>query len=440
MESRRSFVLGAGSAVAAGLMPKKADANSRIRIAVLGVNGRGRDHIAGFQKQSDAEVAVLCDPDLSVAGQRAESFERAYGRRPKVYQDLRHVFDDKEIDAVSIATPNHWHSLAAIWACQAGKDVYVEKPASHNVWEGRKLVEASKKYERIVQHGVQLRSSEAVQEGVQLLRKGAIGKVYMARGLVYRWRPSIGHKPDEAPPSFLDYNLWTGPAHQRPFSRRIVHYNWHWHWDYGNGDTGNQGPHQFDIARWGLDEHVHPVKISSGGGLFDARGSSQETPDVHTTVFTYADGKILEFATRGIHTNDEGTQKIGNLFYGSKGWVWIDGDGRGWQSYLGRKDEKGPGGTAAAGTGSDPNVPTSIEYPHYQNFVDAIRAGDRSRLTAEIEEGHLSASLPHLANIAYQVGRTLTFDGTAEKFKDDKEADALLTRTYRAPFVIPEKV
>jgi len=238
----------------------------------------------------------------------------------------------------------------------------------------------------------------------------------------------------------VDYNMWLGPAPLRPFNRNRFHYNWHWHWDYGNGDTGNQGPHQFDIARWGLDEHVHPVKIASGGGLFDARGSSQETPDVHTTVFTYADGKVLEFATRGIHTNDEGTQKIGNLFYGSKGWVWIDGDGRGWQSYLGRKDEKGPGGTAAAGQGSDPNVPTSIEYPHYQNFVDAIRAGDRSKLTAEIEEGHLSASLPHLANIAYQAGRTLTFDGTAEKFKDDREADVLLTRTYRAGFEIKDKV
>jgi predicted dehydrogenase len=236
--------------------------------------------------------------------------------------------------------------------------------------------------------------------------------------------------------------MWLGPAPLRPFNRNRFHYNWHWHWDYGNGDTGNQGPHQFDIARWGLDEHVHPVKIASGGGLFDARGSSQETPDVHTTVFTYADGKVLEFATRGTMTNDEGTQKIGNLFYGSKGWVWIDGDGRTWQSYLGRKDEKGPGAAASSsgGAGSDPNVLTSIEYPHYQNFIDAIRAGDRTKLTCEIEEGHLSASLPHLANIAYQVGRTLTFDGTAEKFKGDKEADALLTRTYRAPYEIKEKV
>ena len=330
--------------------------------------------------------------------------------KPGYVQDLRRVLDDKDVDAILVATPNHWHALATIWGLQAGKHVFVEKPASHTVWEGRKMFEASRKYNSLVQVGTMNRSRPIVQDAIKFIRDGGIGEIYMARGLCFKARPNIGKYPDgpmqpgekyklnveakDYEPTYdsaylakVDYDMWLGPAPLRPFNRNRFHYNWHWHWDYGNGDTGNQGPHQFDIARWGLDEHVHPVKISSGGGLFDARGSSQETPDVHTTVFTYADGKVLEFATRGIHTNDEGTQKIGNLFYGSKGWVWIDGDGTGWQSYLGRKDEKGPGGSAAAGQGSDPNVPTSIEYPHYQNFVDAIRAGDRTKLTCRDRGG-----------------------------------------------------
>jgi hypothetical protein len=298
---------------------------------------------------------------------------------------------------------------------------------------------------------------------IKFLREGGIGDVYMARGLCFKRRPSIGRYPDgpmkpgdkyklnveakEYEPTYddaylskVEYDIWTGPAPRRPFNPNRFHYNWHWHWDYGNGDTGNQGPHQFDIARWGLGKNEHPVKVSSGGGLFASGETSQETPNVHTTLFTYADGKVLEFATRGTDTNDEGTQKIGNLFYGSKGWLWIDGDGRAWQSYLGAKDEKGPGAAGKAEGGSDPNVLTSIEYPHYQNFIDAIRAGDRTKLACDIEEGHLSSSLPHMANIAFRVGRGLVFDPKKETFVGDAEADKLLTRTYRAPYVIPEKV
>jgi predicted dehydrogenase len=238
----------------------------------------------------------------------------------------------------------------------------------------------------------------------------------------------------------VDYDLWLGPAPKRPFNRNRFHYNWHWHWDYGDGDTGNQGPHQFDIARWGLKKDEHPVKVRSVGGYF-GEASSQETPTLHTTTYEYADGKILEFATRGGYTNDEGTQRIGNLFYGTKGWVWIDGNGRKWQSYFGAKDEKGPGSDAPPDkSGSDPLVLTSIETPHYANFVDAIRAGDAKKLTSDIVEGHLSAVLPHLANIAYRVGRSLTFDGRAEKCVGDAEADRLLTREYRSGFAIPEKV
>jgi predicted dehydrogenase len=441
-------------------------ANDRVVVASIGIRGQGNSLKRGFAKLPNVEVKTLCDVDANLFDARANDarLKDVPTFKPGFAQDLRRVFDDKDVDGVVIATPNHWHALATIWALQAGKHVYVEKPASHTVFEGRKMVEAARKYDKIVQVGTMNRSRPAVRQAIQFLHEGGIGEVYMARGLCFKPRPSIGRYPDgamrpgdrfrltvearEDEPTYdeaylakVDYDLWLGPAPKRPFNPNRFHYNWHWHWDFGNGDTGNQGPHQFDIARWGLKKNEHPVKISSTGGLFAVGDTSQETPNVHTTLFEYADGKILEFATRGTYTNEEGTQKIGNLFYGSKGWLWIDGDGRSWQSYLGRKDEKGPGAsTPAESGGSDPLVLTSAENPHLQNFVDAIRAGDRGKLTCEIEEGHFSAALPHLANIAYRVGRRLTFDGAKERFVGDGDADRLLTREYRSPYVVPKKV
>ena len=441
-------------------------ANDRVVVANIGIRGQGNALKRGFARLPNVEIKTLCDVDANLFPERVNDPRLAEVPtfKPGTVQDLRRVLDDKDVDAVLIATPNHWHALATVWALQAGKHVFVEKPASHTVWEGRKMVEAAAKYGKLVQVGTMNRSRPAVQAAIQFLRDGGLGEIYMARGLCYKARPSIGRYPDgslkpgeqyklnvetndveptwdDAYLSKVDYDLWLGPAPRRPFNRNRFHYNWHWHWDYGNGDTGNQGPHQFDIARWGLAKQEHPVRILSTGGLFADRETSQETPNVHTTMFTYADGKVLEFATRGTATNEEGTQKIGNLFYGAKGWLWVDGDGRSWQSYFGRKDEKGPGGTVAAdSSGSDPRFPTSIEYPHYQNFIDAIRAGDAKKLNCGVEDGHLSSALPHLANISYRVGRALSFDGKAEKFKGDAEADKLLTRPYRAPFVIPDKV
>jgi predicted dehydrogenase len=481
---RREFVIqtaktAAGVAVGSGLLGGTArgaqtapagrrvlGANDRVVVANIGIRGQGNALKRGFARLPNVEIKTLCDVDANLFAERVNDAKLADVPtfKPGTVQDLRRVLDDKDIDAVLVATPNHWHALATIWALQAGKHVFVEKPASHTVWEGRKMMEAAAKYGRLVQVGTMNRSRPAVQGAIKFLRDGGLGEVYMARGLCFKVRPSIGRYPDgplkpgeqyklnveagdieptydESYLSKVDYDMWTGPAPKRPFNRNRFHYNWHWHWDFGNGDTGNQGPHQFDIARWGLNKQEHPVRITSMGGLFADRETSQETPNVHTTLFTYADGKVLEFATRGTPTNDEGTQKIGNLFYGAKGWMWIDGDGRSWQSYLGRKDEKGPGSSLPAESGgSDPRFPTSIEYPHYQNFVDAIRAGDPKKLNCGIEDGHLSSSLPHLANISYRVGRALTFDGQTEKFKGDAEADKLLTRPYRAPYVIPEKV
>jgi predicted dehydrogenase len=343
---------------------------------------------------------------------------------------------------------------------QAGKHVYVEKPSSHTVWEGRKMVEATARHNKIVQVGTMNRSRPAVREAIQFIHEGGLGKVYMARGLCFKPRPSIGKYPDGpmAPgekfaltttatsyePTYdaaylsqVDYGLWLGPAAERAFNRNRFHYNWHWHWDYGNGDTGNQGPHQFDVARWGLNKQEHPTRVRSIGGYFGAE-ASQETPDTQTALYEYADGTIFEFATRGEFTNDEGGQRIGNLFYGSKGWLWLDGDGRKWQSYMGPKNEKGPGADAPdTEAGSDPLVLTSTEYPHYQNFVDAIRANDPKILTCGVMEGHLSSTLPHLANISYRTGRALVFDGKTETFVDDKKADELLTRESRKGFELP---
>jgi predicted dehydrogenase len=436
-------------------------ANDRVVLASIGIRGQGNALKQGFAALEGVQIKTLCDVDENLFASRAQDpvFK---GARPGYQKDLRRVFEDKDVDGVIVATPNHWHALATIWALQASKHVYVEKPSSYTVWEGRKMVEAARWYGKVVQVGTMNRSRPAVRQAIAFLHEGGIGKVYMARGLCFKPRPSIGRYPDgplgpgekyrlnvetsEYEPAWnaaylakVDYDLWLGPAPARPFNRNRFHYNWHWHWDTGNGDTGNQGPHQFDIARWGLGKGEHPVRISSMGGYFGPP-SSQETPDTQTTLFEYADGTALEFGTRGQYTNDEGTQRIGNLFYGTKGWLWIDGDGWKWQSYLGRKSEKGPGSSAPPGAGgSDPFVLTSSEGAHYQNFVDAIRANDPKRLACDVEEGHLSSALPHLANISYRVRRALTFDGAKEQIAGDEEANLLLTRPYRAPFVVPEK-
>jgi predicted dehydrogenase len=459
--TRRDFGTRVGAA-AVGVMvgSRILGANDRVIVASIGIRGQGNALKRGFARLPNVEIKTLCDIDANLAPERLNDarLSDVATFKPRFEQDLRRVLDDKDVDAIVIAAPNHWHALATVWGLQAGKHVFVEKPASHTVWEGRQMVAAAARYKKLVQVGTMNRSRKVVRDAIQFIQDGGIGKIYMARGLCFKPRPSIGKYPDGpmAPgekyaltvgstnyePTYdeqylakVDYDLWLGPAPKRPFNRNRFHYNWHWHWDYGNGDTGNQGPHQFDTARWGLNKQEHPVKIQSSGGYFGPE-ASQETPDTHTTLFEYADGTILEFATRGQLTNDEGTQKIGNLFYGTKGWVWIDGDGRKWQSYLGPKNEKGPGADVPRDSegGSDPLVLTSTESPHYQNFIDAIRAGDPLKLNSNIMDGHLSSALPHLANIAYRVGESLVFDGKTETFVNNKKADKFLTREYRKGF------
>ncbi|MCX7887751.1 MAG: Gfo/Idh/MocA family oxidoreductase [Verrucomicrobiae bacterium] len=448
--SRRRF-LKAGAAAAAGTMVWKpgslwAGANNRVRVAVIGIHGFGQAHISAFSALPDVEVAALCDVDENLFGEVIKKYFTSKSRRvPKTYTDLRKLYEDKEIDAVSVVTPNHWHALAAIWAIQAGKHVTVEKPCCHNIYEGLKLVEAAKKYKVIVQDGCEQRSNPCAQSMAKFLHEGGLGEVYMAKGMCYKWRPSIGHFEDEPVPPGVHYDLWLGPAPKRPFNRNRFHYNWHWHWDYGNGDIGNQGVHEMDIARWGLGVKL-PTKICAMGGHF-MFNDDQQTPNVLMALFEFPNPeggadkkKILQFEVRGWITNREGFSEgvkadpvaykvsdrnnIGNLFYGSNGYMIKNV--KEWKTFLGEKHEPGPTGS---GLGN-----------HYQVFVDAIRNGDPKTFNVSIEEGFYTCALVHLANISYRLGRSLEFDPVAMRFPHDREANAMLTRDYRPPFVVPDKV
>lgn len=408
-------------------------ANDRIRIAVAGINGRGKSHIETIMElagNGNVEVVTLCDPDMNLLRDRAKSFEDKYGRKVAIEQDFRKVLDDRNIDAVTLATPNHWHALQTVWACQAGKDVYVEKPATHNIYEGKKIVEAAYKYNRIVQHGVQLRSSVAIREAVKHLEEGLIGRVYMARGLVFRSRPDIGNKGISRTPTGLNYDLWCGPAPMRPFTEDLVHYNWHWHWDYGNGDVGNQGIHETDLCMWGLGVDSLPERITSMGGKF-LWDDSKEVPEIQTSIYHYPkEKKIIQFEVRNWYTNLEDGAGVGNIFYGDKGYLVVNGYGT-YESFLGPKREKGP----SRKEGGELTL-------HFQNWFDAIRARDMSIQNGPVQTGALSSSLAHLGNVSYRLGKQLQFDPVAERFIGDSEAEAnsMLSRDYRAPYLLPEVV
>jgi predicted dehydrogenase len=420
-------------------------ANDRLTVAVIGIGGQGGTHISSFCRLKDSKnvrLKTLCDADEKFFPAKVKTVESMTGETPQTVWDMRRVLEDKEIDAVSMAIPNFWHALGTIWACQAGKHVYVEKPATYGIFEGRKMVEASRKYNVRVQTGLQNRSITGVMEAIKFLHSGGIGDVFMAKGTCYKPRDSFGIAKDGEPPATLHYDYWLGPCQWQPYNEKKVHYNWHWHWATGGGDTANQGPHQFDVARWGLNKNEHPITVYSMGNLFGINPAecSQETPNTQTSVFKYADGKILEFETRGRYTNQEGGLgiSIGNIFYGTEGYLEIDGGQ--WQAF--RKRENKP--FAGSGVGEKPTDPTFMAPPgggsHYGNFLDAIRSGKNEDLHCDIQDGYMSAALPALANISYRVGRQLHFDGTKEKFVKDPEADKLLTRNYRKPYIVPQQV
>ncbi|NLO02680.1 MAG: Gfo/Idh/MocA family oxidoreductase [Bacteroidales bacterium] len=441
--SRRTFIRNTAAATAAISLPtiipvKAFGANDRINAAVLGVNGRGKSHISSFMVQDNVVVTHLCDPDMNVLKDRQKEFKEKYNQDVVLEQDLRRIYDNKDIDVVGIATPNHWHALAVIWACQAGKDCYVEKPGTHNIYEGRKMVEAAQKYDRIVQHGVQLRSSPSVREAVKLMHEGFIGRVYMARGLVFRWRADIGNKGFEPVPEGLDYDLWVGPAAKRPFSRNIVHYNWHWTFEYGNGDVGNQGIHETDLCMWGLDVGL-PTRITSMGGkfLFD---DAKETPEVLSSIYHYPEeDKIIQFEVRPWCTNTEEGVTVGNIFYGEKGILVVDGYDK-YKFFMGQKRELVKSGDDGAIAKTELARGDTGTDGHVKNFIEAVRAHDKTILNGPVETAHLASGLAHLGNIAYRLGRVLTFHPQSEKFVNDPEADKLLTRNYRAPYIVPDIV
>ncbi|MEN2283076.1 Gfo/Idh/MocA family oxidoreductase [Algoriphagus sp. SE2] len=456
MTKRREFikksVLGtAGIAMTGMSMSAKSygsiiGANERINLAVIGIRGQGTNHInqwCALKENRNVRLKTLCDVDEQYYPEKLKIVIEKTGVTPLTEWDMRRVFDDQEIDAVSFAVPNHWHALGTIWACQAGKHVYVEKPASHNVFEGRKMVEAARKYNRRVQVGFQNRSILNVMEAMKFLHEGGIGDVYMARGLCYKPRNSFGIAADSTPPASLHYDQWLGPAPYQPYNEKKVHYNWHWHWATGNGDTGNQGPHQFDVARWGLNKNEHPDSVYSSGAIYgiSPEECSQETPNTQTSVFKYADGKTLEFETRGRYTNGESSLgiKIGNMFYGTEGYLELNGGT--WKAF--KLNEKEPFAMSkkreeVASNNQVLAAPGGAE--HYANFLDAIRGESDSILHCDIEEGHKSSVLPLIANISYLTGKQLHFDGKTEKFVKDKAADKLLKRDYRKNFEVPNQV
>ncbi len=438
--NRRYFLMGSAAALGvAGRSHAARTPSDTIRIACVGVRGRGKNHIDAYSALPNVDIVAMCDVDESVLNQRLGEREKAGQKKPVAYSDLRKLLEDKSIDAISIATPNHQHTLQTIWACQAGKDVYVEKPCSHNLFEARQIVAAARKYNKIVQQGSQSRSSVALRDGVQKLHEGFLGDVYMARALCFKWRDTIGRTPPSPVPAGVDYDLWLGPAPKTAFTKNRFHYNWHWFWDYGNGDMGNQGIHEIDIARWGLGVK-YPTKVSAVGGhfMFD---DDQETPNTLTASYEFEDGgkkKMMTFEVRHWMTNHEGDigfahgrngkpeiGTVGNLFYGSKGYMTMDWYAK-YSTFMGKEQEPGP----AMDEGGD----------HFANFISAMRSGKSSDLNAEIEEGALSTNLVHLANISYRLGRTLNYDAATHSIKNDAEANKMFTRNYRNGFVVPKLV
>jgi predicted dehydrogenase len=447
--------------------------NEKLAIATIGVNGQGNSHLGEFTKREDVDLVAICDVDAKVGNQKCDMIAKRTGRRPKYVQDLRELLDDKSINCISTATPNHWHALVAIWAMQAGKDVYVEKPVSHNVSEGRRIVEVARKLGRICQTGTQCRSMKGTIDAIEWVKSGKIGEVNLARGLCYKRRDNSNgmvKSVKQAPvPDGLNFNLWVGPAPMRPYHENLLHYRWHWHWDFGNGDLGNQGIHQMDIARWGLGVDTVSPAVLSYGGRFGEKDFG-ETANTHVIIHDYGP-KTLVFEVRGLKTPDLKGAGVGVIFEGTDGYVVLDSYTHGAAfDKNGGKVEDFRGGQYA---------------DHFANFIKAVRSRKHEDLNADILQGHLSSALCHTGNISYRLGaetsleeikarldgqksadknletleRTvahladnkieingqtrlrlgarLEMDPKTETFAGNAEANRMLTREYRAPFVVP---
>lgn len=420
--SRRQFLENSMFATAAAALAvqtrhsiaAEAGPDEKLRVACVGVNGRGGTHIAEFGARKDCEIAAIVDADEVVGNRKADEIEKKYGTRPTVYLDMRKCFEDKTIHIASIATPNHWHALSAIWAIQAGKDVYVEKPVSHNVSEGRRIVEAARKYKRMVQTGTQSRSNPGMREAIEFMHKGGIGEVKLARGLCYKPRGAIGPRGNYDVPASVNYDLWSGPAQMNPLTRPKLHYDWHWQWDYGNGDLGNQGIHQMDIARWGLNEASLGESVLSYGGRFGYEDAG-ETANTQVCLHEYKNGKRLVFEVRGLKTEKMMEASVGVIFYGTEGYLVMP-------SYNGGMifDKDGKKTDKVFSGGGDSH--------HFANFVKAVRSRKHEELNAEILDGHLSSALCHVGNISYRLGAPKSTKEIAESFAGDKESLETLDR------------
>lgn len=451
--NRRTFIK-KSTAVSAGVVASQpaiaraariSNPSDTVNIAVIGIRSRGKDHYRALSKIPNVRIMALCDIDQRLFPEAVEEVRNLTGHKPRTETEFRKILEDTEIDAVSIATPNHWHALQAIWACQAGKDVYVEKPVSHTVLEGRKIVEAARKYNRVVQTGTQARSNPTTVSALNFIGDGGLGDVYMTKGLCLKPRGSIGHVKNSPVPEGVNWDAFLGPAPYRPFNLNRFHYKWHWFWDTGNSDLGNQGIHQTDIGRWALNKRTHPVKIQGLGNFF-VWDADQETPNIQILEFEYEDGAILHFEVRGLGTNAEAGIRIGNLIFGSKGWMNIASEDEGRSQVYYSDIQLTETGFSSYGesagpvfTNDDPATADSV-VNHFTNFLDCVRSRNWQDLHADILEGHLSTSLCHFGNIACRLGRSLQFNPHAEKFVGDEEANSYLTKTYRYPYVLPDNV
>jgi predicted dehydrogenase len=417
--NRRTFLGAAGALALSGRLAAAKSPNETVRIAVIGLRSRGTDLAQGFAKIPNTEVVAVCDVDDSMFKKPVGAVEKATGKEPRTEKDFRRLLDDKSIDAIAIATPDHWHALLTVLGCQADKDIYCEKPASHNVVEGRRMVQAARKYKKVVQLGTQRRSAPHVQEAVAFLRSDGIGKVGLARAWIHQKRTiDVSGSPEPVPPG-IDFEMWQGPAPDRPYIKNRHHYNWHWFWNWGTGELGNNGVHGVDVARWGLGVDA-PLRVSSGGGLYLFK--DLEVPDTQVVTWEFPTCSLVWEHRMWSKHGLEG-MGFGIAFYGDKGtllvdeksWKLVDADGK-----------------AAGGSSSDPSG------THFRNFIECVRSRDTPN--ADIEVGHLTTRLLHIGNIAHRTGRKLTFDAASETFPGDDESNKLLSREYSRRFEMPSQV
>ena len=430
MQDRRTF-LKTGAGITAGsllnLNPRAMGAGEKPTLALIGGRNQGRG-VALRAIKAGAQFKTFCDLDPAILEKVGAEIGDAQGRKPQFEKDFRRVLDDKEIDAVIIAPPDHWHARMAIMACQAGKDVYVEKPLSQTIHEGHMIREAARKYNRVMQVGTQRRSGEHFRNAVDYVASGKLGKICEIKAWIYQVRPTIGRPADSTPPAGVDYDVWLGSAPKRPFNQNRFHYNWRFFWDYGNTELGNQGVHVLDVAMWaiqkirGMDKCL-PTRISATGGIYWL-DDAKEVPDTEMVTYYY-DSMLLNFELRSFAgDHSRGRQGRGTSFYtsyyGTDGTLTITNSG--WEVFM--KD--GSPGPSEKGKG---------EF-HEANFIECLKS--RKRPNSDVEIGRLSTTLCHLGNISYKLKRDVHFDPKTETFGNDKEANKLLTKEYRAPYLLPK--